>query len=62
MLQAQRNKDRDARIEAKRKAKREQRTDEVKQSGKAFYKQMIKDSDYLGEDYDVFSSWLGTTH
>ncbi|KAI8466632.1 MAG: component of cytosolic 80S ribosome and 60S large subunit [Monoraphidium minutum] len=29
--------------------------------GKAFYKQMIVDSEYQGEDYEVFSKWLGTT-
>ena len=60
--QKQRTADREARIEQKRKEKRATRTPAVKQSGKAFYQQMIKDSDYLGEDYDVFSSWLGTTH
>lgn len=29
--------------------------------GKAFYKQMIVDSEYQGEDYDVFSKWIGVT-
>lgn len=29
--------------------------------GKAFYKQMIVDSEYVGEDYEVFSKWLGVT-
>ena len=29
--------------------------------GKAFYKGLTADSDYQGEDYDVFSSWLGQT-
>lgn len=57
----QRSADRAARAEEKRKAKAAARSSEVKTSGKAFYKQMVKDSDYLGEDYDVFSSWLGTT-
>lgn len=32
-----------------------------KAKGRAFYKSMIADSDYQGEDYDVFSSWLGNT-
>lgn len=27
--------------------------------GKTFYKQMIVDSEYQGEDYEVFSNWLG---
>lgn len=27
--------------------------------GKAFYKGLTTESDYQGEDYDVFSSWLG---
>lgn len=60
-LQKQRTADRAARAEEKRKVKADARTKEVKSTGKKFYKQMIKDSDYLGEDYDVFSSWLGTT-
>lgn len=29
--------------------------------GKAFYKGLTAESDYQGEDYDVFSSWLGQT-
>jgi hypothetical protein len=31
------------------------------QIGKAFYNTMITESDYVGEDYEVFSSWLGVT-
>lgn len=27
--------------------------------GKAFYKKMIVDSEYQGEDYEVFDKWLG---
>eukprot|EP01024_Parvocaulis_polyphysoides_P054446 TRINITY_DN5502_c1_g1_i1.p1 TRINITY_DN5502_c1_g1~~TRINITY_DN5502_c1_g1_i1.p1 ORF type:complete len:406 (+),score=77.83 TRINITY_DN5502_c1_g1_i1:77-1294(+) len=34
---------------------------EVKKIGREFYKKMIQDSDYVGEDYDHFSSWLGVT-
>ena len=30
-----------------------------KATGKAFYKQMIVDSEYQGEDYEVFNTWLG---
>jgi large subunit ribosomal protein L4e len=33
----------------------------VKASGKQFHKTMVTDSDYIGEDYEVFSTWLGTT-
>jgi len=33
----------------------------VKKVGKDFYKKMVVDSDYVGEDYDVFSNWLGST-
>ena len=29
------------------------------QSSKGFYNQLLQDSDYQGEDYEVFSSWLG---
>jgi len=28
---------------------------------KAFYKKLIVDSEYQGEDYDQFSNWLGST-
>jgi large subunit ribosomal protein L4e len=38
------------------------KTAEVKASGKAFYKQMIADSDYQGEDYEVFAKWLSQGH
>jgi large subunit ribosomal protein L4e len=34
------------------------RSKEVKAVGKKFYKQMIVDSEYQGEDYDQFSAWL----
>ena len=29
--------------------------------GKAFYRGLTSDSDYQGEDYEVFSAWLGQT-
>lgn len=29
--------------------------------GKEFYGKLMKESDYQGEDYEVFSSWLGQT-
>jgi hypothetical protein len=34
----------------------------VLQIGKTFYKSLLVDSEYQGEDYDQFSNWLGTTH
>ena len=33
----------------------------AKVPGKAHYKQLIVDSEYQGQDYEVFSNWLGTT-
>ena len=33
----------------------------VKSASKQFFNKMITDSDYVGEDYEVFSTWLGTT-
>ena len=38
------------------------RTNEVRNIGKKFYKQMISDSDYQGEDYEVFAKWLSQGH
>jgi large subunit ribosomal protein L4e len=34
------------------------RNKDTKAAGKKFYKQMIVDSEYQGEDYDQFSAWL----
>jgi large subunit ribosomal protein L4e len=31
----------------------------VKPASRAYYKQMATDADYVGDDYDVFSTWLG---
>jgi len=36
-------------------------TKEQKALGKRFYKSLLVDSEYQGEDYDVFSNWLGST-
>lgn len=33
----------------------------IKAIGQAFYKSMLVESEYTGEDYDEFSNWLGTT-
>ena len=41
--------------------KRQKRTPELKESAKTFYKGLVADSEYQGEDYEVFSSWLGQT-
>lgn len=38
------------------KAPKGQRT-----KAKAFYRGLTSDSDYQGEDYEVFSAWLGQT-
>jgi len=47
------------RVEAKAKKVAATRKDKkVKASGKAFYKSMMVDSNYKGEDYDNFSTWL----
>jgi len=40
---------------------RKTRTAEKKAVGKAFYKSLLVDSEYQGEDYDEFSKWLGST-
>ncbi|KAK9827239.1 hypothetical protein WJX81_001716 [Elliptochloris bilobata] len=37
------------------------RAEGEKEVGKAFIKQLRTDSEYQGEDYEVFSSWLGQT-
>jgi len=44
---------------ARTKGLKASRTKAVKASGKAFYKQMLVDSDYVGDRYDNFSAWLG---
>ena len=56
-LQEQRSKAREDGVERKRQA----RTAEQRQAAKGFYKGLVADSDYQGEDYEVFSSWLGET-
>jgi len=33
----------------------------VKPTSKAFLAKMVTDSDYVGQDYEVFSQWLGST-
>lgn len=38
------------------------RTTELRSIGKTFYKKMISDSDYQGEDYEVFAKWLSQGH
>jgi large subunit ribosomal protein L4e len=35
------------------------RSADLKAASKDFYKQMITDSHYVGDDYDVFGKWLG---
>lgn len=55
----QQEKSKEARAE-RLKAKRASRKP-TKKVGKEFYKSMIQDAPYVGEDYEVFSTWLGTT-
>ena len=44
------------------KARKEKaRSKETKELSKGFYKGLMQDSDYQGEDYEVFSAWLGET-
>ncbi len=38
---------------------RKGRTQEGKELSKKFYTGLIQESDYQGEDYEVFSAWLG---
>ncbi len=40
---------------------RKERTEENKKLSKDFYGKLMQDSDYVGEDYEVFSAWLGQT-
>ena len=37
------------------------KSQEAKALSKAFYGKLTTDADYVGEDYEVFSRWLGTT-
>lgn len=41
--------------------KEKERNKETKELSKSFYKGLMQDSDYQGEDYEVFSAWLGET-
>ena len=41
--------------------RRTKRTPEQKETAKKFLKGMVSDSEYQGDDYDVFSTWLGST-
>lgn len=56
-MQEQRAKAKEEGLEKKRR----KRTSEERESAKTFYKGLVADSDYQGEDYEVFSSWLGQT-
>ena len=48
-----------AAIREGRSAGGRKRAEGEKDTGKAFIKQLRTDSEYQGEDYEVFSSWLG---
>ena len=57
MMQTQRAK---AKAEGEEK-RRSKRTPEQRETAKTFLKGMKSDSEYVGQDYEVFSSWLGQT-
>jgi len=60
LAEARRKGDKAAKLaEARKKAAKAGRSKAVKASGKAFYKQMMVDSDYVGDRYDNFAAWLG---
>ena len=63
-VQDQRRKAKEEKLEKLRKGEKvgsKKRAPEQRAASKTFYKQLIQDSDYVGEDYEVFSSWLGQT-
>lgn len=49
-----------AKIRAGQPSGAPKRSQEQKDLAKKFYKQMVVDSEYQGEDYEVFDRWLGT--
>jgi large subunit ribosomal protein L4e len=64
LLSERRAKDRAERLAKLRAGKptgAPKRSAEGKAVSKAFYKQLVVDSEYQGEDYEVFSKWLGST-
>ena len=56
---AQERKQREKTTDQARKDK--ERSKETKDLSKSFIKGLRQDSDYKGEDYEVFSAWLGET-
>ncbi len=58
-LGAQERKQREKTTDQARKGK--ERSKETKDLSKSFIKGLRQDSDYQGEDYEVFSAWLGET-
>lgn len=62
-MQAARHAEREKRLQAIRDGTaKSAKTADIKKAGKAFHKQMISDSDYQGEDYEVFAKWLSQGH
>lgn len=64
LLSERRGKERAARLAAARAGKaapstKHKRTEAEKKTSRTFYKQMIVDSEYQGEDYEQFDRWLG---
>jgi hypothetical protein len=48
-----------AKLRAGEKAVEGSKPKELKDIAKKFYGQLVTDSHYVGEDYDVFGAWLG---
>lgn len=55
------NKEKLEKIKAGEKGSKKEREADGKQLSRGFVANMRKDSDYIGEDYEVFSSWLQVT-
>jgi hypothetical protein len=55
------NKEKLAKIHSGEKGNFATRDPERKESSTKFIEDMRKESDYIGEDYEVFSSWLGVS-
>mmetsp|Transcript_22990 Transcript_22990/g.31951 ORF Transcript_22990/g.31951 Transcript_22990/m.31951 type:complete len:408 (+) Transcript_22990:101-1324(+) len=59
LAEESRKKAKTAKLATARKGLSTKKDKKIAESGKKFYKQMLVDSDYVGDRYDNFSSWLG---
>ena len=50
-----------AKIRGGEKGRTDSKPAEHKEIAKKFYSQLITDSHYVGDDYDVFGAWLGSS-